>query len=185
MRATLSCQRITDTEASPMGKILNAMSISGIRQALAGEGITFDRVRGDVVWHNGTATIASAEANNSALGVTIDGRLAIEPHSIDARGTVIPAYTVNRLIGRIPLIGSLFNEGQGFLAGHFRVSGRLSDPKITTQPIKSITPSILVRFKRLFDGDDDDASTFRANDDARPDAALAPRPAPGSIPEPR
>jgi hypothetical protein len=179
MRATLSCQRITDTEASPMGKILNAMSISGIRQALAGEGITFDRVRGDIVWHNGTATIASAEANNSALGVTIDGRLAIEPHFIDARGTVIPAYTINRLIGRIPLIGGLFNEGQGFLAGHFRVSGRLSDPEITAQPIKSITPSILVRFKNLFAGDDDGARGFRPNGAARPDAALAPRPAPG------
>jgi hypothetical protein len=185
IRATLFCQRITDTEASPMGKILNAtLSMSGIRQALAGEGITFDRVRGDIVWHNGTVTIASAEAKNSALGVTLDGRLVLDPHSIDARGTVIPAYTVNRLIGRIPLIGGLFNEGEGFLAGHFRVSGRLSDPEITTQPLKSITPSILVRFKRLFAGDDDGASGVPSNGDATPDAALAPRPAPGSVPEP-
>jgi hypothetical protein len=88
---------------------------------------------------------------------------------------VIPVYTVNRLIGRIPLVGGLFNEGQGFLAGHFRVSGRLSDPKITVQPLKSITPSILVRFKRLFAGDDD-ASRIRGNGDANPDAALAPGP---------
>jgi hypothetical protein len=176
MRATLSCQRITDTEASPMGKILNALSMSGIRQALAGEGITFDRVHGDIVWHDKIATITSAEASNGALGVTIDGRLGIEPHFIDGRGTVIPAYTVNRLIGRIPLIGGLFNEGQGFLAGHFRVSGRLSDPEITAQPLKSITPSILARFKRLFAGGEEDAPGFRLNDDARPDTALAPRP---------
>jgi hypothetical protein len=73
---------------------------------------------------------------------------------------VIPAYTVNRLIGRIPLIGGLFHEGQGFIAAHFRVSGSLSDPKVTAQPIKSITPSILVRFRKLFQGDDDRAPYF-------------------------
>jgi hypothetical protein len=163
-RASLSCQRITDTEASPMGKILNALSISGIRQALAGEGITFDQARGDVVWHKGTATVVSAEANNNGLGVTFEGRLAIDPHHIDARGTVLPAYTVNRLIGRIPLIGGLFHEGQGFLAAHFRVTGRLADPKITAQPIKSITPSILVRFQNL----------FRDTPEPAPDLGLGP-----------
>jgi hypothetical protein len=172
MRASLSCQRITDTEASPMGKILNALSISGIRQALAGEGITFERARGEVVWHDGTATIVSAEANNSALGVTFEGRLAIDPHRIDARGTVIPAYTINRLIGRIPLLGGLFNEGQGFLAAHFRVTGSLADPKITAQPIKSITPSILVRFKKLFQNDDKGAPV------ADPVLETAPAPEP-------
>lgn len=150
MRATLSCQRITDTEASPMGKILNALSISGIRQALAGEGITFDQVRAEIIWHDGTATMVAGEAYNSALGVTLEGRLALESRSIDARGTVIPAYTVNRMIGQIPLIGDLLSEGQGFFAGHFRVSGTLPDPEIKAQPLKSITPSILTRFKNLF-----------------------------------
>lgn len=154
MRASLSCQRITDTEASPMGKILNALSISGIRQALAGEGITFERAHGEIVWHEGTVTIVSAEANSSALGVTLEGRLGLNPHHIDARGTAIPAYSVNRLVGSIPLLGGLFNEGEGFLAAHFRVTGSLADPKITAQPIKSITPSILVRFKNLFQSDD-------------------------------
>jgi hypothetical protein len=133
-----------------MGKVLNALSISGIRQALAGEGITFERAVGDIVWHKGIATIVSAEANNNALGITFEGRLALVPHRIEAQGTVIPAYTINRLIGRIPLIGGLFNEGQGFFAGHFRVTGKLSDPQIVAQPIKSITPSILLRFKNLF-----------------------------------
>lgn len=150
MRATVSCQRVTDTEASPMGKILNALSISGIRQALAGEGITFDRAEGDIVWHDDTVTIVSGEAYNSALGVTLEGRLTFDPHAVDGRGTVIPAYTINRLIGRIPLIGGLLNEGEGFFAGHFRVTGTLSDPDITARPIKSITPSILIRFKNLF-----------------------------------
>lgn len=150
MRATLSCQRITDTEASPMGKILNALSISGIRQALAGEGITFDQAEGDIVWHDGTVTIVSGEAYNSALGVTLEGRLGFDPHDIEAEGTVIPVYTINRLIGRIPLIGGLLNEGEGFFAGHFRVRGTLADPEITARPIKSITPNILIRFKNLF-----------------------------------
>ena len=60
-------------------------------------------------------------------------------------GIVVPAYTLNRLIGKIPLLGKLLTggEGGGLFAVDYSLSGPLDRPKINVNPLASLAPGVL------------------------------------------
>jgi hypothetical protein len=65
--------------------------------------------------------------------------------ALDMRGTVVPAYIFNSLLGHLPIIGRLFSaeRGGGLFAASFTVQGPLSDPKVSVNPLSAITPGFL------------------------------------------
>ncbi len=57
----------------------------------------------------------------------------------------MPAYTLNSLLGRIPLVGDILTggEGGGVFAVDFSLSGALDKPKIQVNPLSALAPGIL------------------------------------------
>ena len=57
----------------------------------------------------------------------------------------MPAYTLNALLGRIPLIGNILTggEGGGVIAVDYSLSGPLDEPKIQVNPLSALAPGIL------------------------------------------
>ncbi len=85
--------------------------------------------------------------------------------TLDLDGTLVPAYTLNSILGYIPVIGNLLlgGEGQGIFAAGFHASGALDDPKISVNPLSALAPGML-RNLFLFEGTSPTPSTSPAKD---------------------
>jgi hypothetical protein len=78
---------------------------------------------------------------------------------------LIPAYSINSVLGNVPVLGPLLlgGEGQGIFGANFKIAGSAADATITVNPLSALAPGAL---RKLF--------LFEA---PQPDAAPAP-PAP-------
>ena len=131
------------------------ISLTGIVDLLQGEGIRFTDLTGNVTLDDGTLTTDLVRAYGPALGLTIKGKLDFDESIADLEGTVVPAYTVNRILGGIPVLGQLLigGEGEGFLAFIYRISGSLSEPEVRVNALSALTPGFLRGLFGLFDSD--------------------------------
>jgi hypothetical protein len=89
--------------------------------------------------------IKDMNANNSALGVTLEGTADLGADTIDVSGSLIPAYFWNRLPEFIPFFGDLLvgGEGGGVFGIRYHVFGPRSDPDVSVNPLSVLAPGIL------------------------------------------
>ena len=135
--------------APGLAKVLSLTSLSTIGSMLAGSGIPFSTLSGDFAYSQKRLVLENLLAYGGALGVTANGVLELGPHRLDIRGTIVPAYTLNSIIGNIPLFGSLLlgGEGQGLFAANYRATGSAADPQVSVNPLSALTPGFV---RRLF-----------------------------------
>lgn len=134
-------------------RVLSVASFTAVSSMLSGEGIPFNRLQGKYVYDAGKLTVTDARALGGAIGINVSsGTLDLGADTLDLAGTLAPAYTVNSMVGNIPLLGDLLTggEGQGVFAANFRIKGPSSDPKISVNPLGILAPGF-VRKLFLFD----------------------------------
>ena len=139
----ISVDKITISEP---GFLIQAATILGIVDAFRDNDITMDKVHIPFSidpWH--TIQLEDAYAAGSTLGVTFKG--SITPQALDLSGSVIPAYAINSLPGKIPLLGALFKseEGGGLIGVKYSVDGTVLDPQVHFHPLTSVLPGALGR----------------------------------------
>ena len=136
-----------------VGKVLQALTVYGVPDALSGPGVLFDRLVLPFRWDGAVLRVMSARAFSASLGLTADGWVDSKRHRLDVHGTVVPAYVVNSLLGRIPLVGRLFSpeKGGGLVALDWSVRGPLADPTVLANPLSLLTPGILRQVFSIFD----------------------------------
>ncbi len=146
--------------APVIAKLLSLASFSGIASLLTGDGIPFSRLSGDFVLRDGKATLRQARTYGGALGINASGTIDLDRSTLDLDGTLVPAYTLNSILGNIPIIGNLLQggEGQGIFAAGFKAKGPFDDPNISVNPLSAIAPGFL-RNLFLFDEGGGDAAT--------------------------
>ena len=134
------------------GKLLQALTIYGIVDALRGPGLAFDRFETPFRLQGSVLELENARAFSSSLGVTASGRLDYARKTVDMSGTIVPAYFFNSLPGRIPLLGQMFSpeKGSGLFAANYTVRGALGDPSVSVNPLSVLTPGVTRRFFDLF-----------------------------------
>lgn len=91
-------------------------------------------------------TVKPARLSGPQLGITFEGTVNSKANSINVNGTAVPAFVLNTLLGKIPLIGNLL-VGDGIIGINFAVSGDRKDPTTTVNPLSVIAPGFL---RRLF-----------------------------------
>ena len=135
--------------APGLAKVLSLTSLNAIGSMLAGSGIPFSTLRGDFAYSEDHLVLENLLAYGGALGVTANGLLELGPHRLDIQGTIVPAYTLNSIIGNVPVLGSLLlgGEGQGLFAANYRATGSAADPQVSVNPLSALTPGFL---RRLF-----------------------------------
>jgi hypothetical protein len=135
--------------APVFARLLSVASLSGIGALLSGEGIPFTRLKGDVTLADAKLEVKELRAYGGAIGVNAAGVYDLADESLDVSGTLVPAYTINTVLGNIPVLGKILlgGEGQGIFAANFRVAGATSDAKITVNPLSALAPGFL---RRLF-----------------------------------
>ena len=141
--ATLSSFQITAAPA--IGKLMQAMTLYGLADALRGPGLRFMRMVAPFSWQKGVLTLTNARAYSPSLGFTAEGSIDLRQHTADIAGTIVPAYFFNQLLGDIPVVGRVFSpeKGGGVFAARYTVRGPLADPKIGVNPFSALTPGFL------------------------------------------
>lgn len=132
-------------DAPVLASVLSVASFTGLADALRGDGIRFARTRVDL-----TVTRKRIEARNGVaygpgLGLKVEGAYDRETELMDFVGLIAPAYSLSRLIDKIPVFGELLTggEGEGLLATEFRIRGTMDDPKVAVNPLTALAPGFL------------------------------------------
>ncbi len=92
-----------------IGKLLQGMTLYGLVDALRGPGLVFDRLSTPFSIDGSVLQVQQARSYSSSLGMTAQGWFDFHGQTMDLRGTIVPAYIVNTLPGRVPLIGHLLS----------------------------------------------------------------------------
>lgn len=129
-----------------LGHVVSLIFPIGLTDLRSDGGLGFKYAKVRFVAHPDAYKILSARAYGNSLGITFKGEISRkndEKLAID--GTVIPAYMLNSLVSKIPLIGSLLTGGkhEGLFATGFQVTGTVADPKTTMNPLSTLTPGFL------------------------------------------
>ena len=130
---------------SALVRLLTIATLTGLADALTGEGFQMYRFTGDFTKTGGRIDIPLARTYGPSLGLTATGYLDYDTDKIDIRGTVVPAYALNSLIGQIPIVGYLLTggEGGGMFAVVYNATGQLSQPTIVVNPLSALAPGFL------------------------------------------
>ena len=121
--------------------------MQGIADLLTGEGIRFNELEIDFNSKNKLTSIKEMYAIGPAISLLMDGY--IEKNKIvSLRGTLVPATTLNKVIGSIPLLGEILigpKTGEGVFGVSFKIKGSPKNLKTTVNPIKTLTPRFITR----------------------------------------
>lgn len=151
LRGAFLAKNFVVQEAPTLARLLQVASLTGVVDALSSEGLAFEAFEGDFTFDGGRLRFDKAKAYGSSIGVTLNGDIDARQNRIRLGGTLVPAYTFNRVIGSIPLVGPLLTggEGEGLFAATYRVTGSLDKPEVSVNPLSVLTPGFL---RSLFGG---------------------------------
>ena len=128
-------------------KILTLASLQGIADILSGEGIRFDEFEMNFKNKENLMTIDEIYAIGPAISILMDGYVE-KNKLISLRGTLVPATTINKFIGSLPVLGKILvgsKTGEGVFGVSFKIKGPPKKLETTVNPIKTLTPRFITR----------------------------------------
>jgi hypothetical protein len=141
------------TKAPILARVLSVALLTGILDALTGEGIRFAQLDTDYVYDGSRIEVLNARSAGPSIGVTARGVIDTDADTIDLSGTVVPANALNSLPGKIPIIGNIFTGGGGgVFAATYKIAGPMSDPKASVNPLSTLAPGFLRNLFRALPG---------------------------------
>ena len=121
--------------------------MQGIADILSGEGIRFDEFEMNFRNKGNLMTIKEIYAIGPAISIMMEGYVE-KNKVISLRGTLVPATTINKAIGSIPVLGKILvgkKTGEGVFGVSFKVKGPPKKLETTVNPIKTLTPRFITR----------------------------------------
>ena len=134
-------------EVPALTKILTLASLQGIADLLSGEGIRFDDFEMKFQNQKNLITINEVYAIGPAISILMEGYIE-KDNLISLRGTLVPATTINKAIGSIPILGEILvgkKTGEGVFGVSFKIKGPPKKTETTVNPIKTLTPRFITR----------------------------------------
>jgi len=89
--------------------------------------------------------IEDALLRSPDVGATFSGRYDFDTTTISLTGTYLPAYAVNNLFSRVPILGFALGGGlrEGLIGVTFKIEGPLGQPRVFFNPLSVVAPGIL------------------------------------------
>lgn len=105
----------------------------------------FQKAQAKFTRTTGSVTIRDGAIYGPVAGATVDGTIDFAAERIAMRGTYVPAYGLNNLFSKLPIIGMLLGGGpnEGLLGVTFEIVGPLSGPRLTVNPLSAVAPGFL------------------------------------------
>ncbi len=134
-------------ELPTLTKLLTLASLQGIADILSGEGIRFDEFEMKFENKKKLMTINEVYAIGPAISVLMNGYVE-KDKLVSLRGTLVPATTINKAIGKIPVLGKILvgsKTGEGVFGVSFKIKGPPKNLVTSVNPIKTLTPRFITR----------------------------------------
>ena len=124
------------------------MSLPGLGQLLNNDGVVFSKMGANFKWtsrpEGSIITVRDGRTSGSELGLTFEGYIDRATKTINLEGTLVPASTLNNLIGDIPLLGPIITGGTGALiAATYQIKGPYKDTEVRINPLSALAPGII------------------------------------------
>ena len=138
---TVRNTRVRDAPA--MAALLNAISVVGLLNELAGQGIPFARVDARFRLDPGTLTLYEASAEGPSIGLSMDGVYDLSRGRMAMRGVISPVYMFNAF-GSV-----LTRRGEGLIGFNYTLRGPSDSPVVEVNPLSGLAPGM---FREIFRG---------------------------------
>ena len=141
--------KVKKYEVTQMDFFMQAATLLGILDAVRGDTISFEKA---LIPFTLSPTlqvkIEDAVAYGTAVGITMSGTWDSE--NVNLSGSVAPAYALNSLPGKIPVVGSLLSgeEGGGLFGVSYSITGKTSEAETKFHPASLLTPGV---FRKIFE----------------------------------
>lgn len=140
-------KRIRERDRTKLNRDGSAASVSA---QTADGSASFDTLNLSFTREGDILTISRGALQGNALGGTVSGTVDLAAQSLNLTGTFVPIYALNNFFAKIPLLGFALggNSGEGLIGVTYRLSGSVSDPVLSVNPISAIAPGI---FRKMFE----------------------------------
>jgi hypothetical protein len=134
-----------------LARLFSAGSLTGIGDLMGGDGISIENMNVPFTSKNNVISVRDARARGRAIGATADGYIDRPKSQVALKGSLVPAYGLNSVLGNIPLLGDVLvsKKGEGVFGVTYSATGNAEQPKIDVNPLSVLTPGIL---RRIFEG---------------------------------
>nr|WP_110884667.1 AsmA-like C-terminal region-containing protein [Phaeobacter italicus] len=130
-------------DAPSMAALVNALSLVGLVDVLAGQGILFTTVEANFRLGATHLIVRESSAVGPSIGLSMDGNYDLKTSALNMRGVLSPVYILNA-IGSV-----LTRKGEGLIGFSFTLKGTADDPKVQVNPLSGLAPGM---FRELFRG---------------------------------
>lgn len=157
VEGVLEARGMRVVKAPLLARVFAAGSFDGLSDLLNGQGIELAKARADFAFSDGVVRIRDARATGPSVGITGAGEISTGAESaVSLSGAIAPAYQVNSLLGKAPLVGGIFvnRAGEGLVALSYNVTGPASAPTVSVNPLSALAPGVI---RRMFEGRDTEA----------------------------
>ena len=141
-----------------LAKLLTVASFTGMVDLLTGEGMTFSHFDAPFKYKNSILYVNKARAYGNVLGISFGGAYNMSNDAISIEGMIAPAYGLNTMIGKIPLVGNLLAGKDGTVfAANYSISGTTDNADVRLNPLSALSPNSLKEaVASVFGKDEDD-----------------------------
>ena len=107
--------------------------------------VPFTKMTARFVRTPGRLDVKEAVMWGPEIGGSIAGTLDYLRDRVDLTGTFVPAYSLNNLFSQVPVLGPLLGGGrnEGLFAVRYNITGRVSAPNLSINPLTVIAPGFL------------------------------------------
>ena len=126
----LRIQNFSVKDVPVLGQILSLAFPTGMVDLFSDKGLSFQQFRTRFSLTPRKLIISNGHAQGASLGMTIQGNMDRSLNNINLSGSVIPAYVLNSLLSKIPLLGQIITGGkhEGIFSVSYTVQGSRANP---------------------------------------------------------
>lgn len=140
--------RLSRLVGTPTGP--NAASLSqAVGAPLRTERADFSHASAGIAYGQGGLRVQDGIIRGPVFGSSFSGTIYDAKNRIDVTGSFMPAYGLNGMFGKIPVLGLILGNGNegGLIGITYRLAGAFESPTLEVNPISAIAPGI---FRNIF-----------------------------------
>lgn len=139
---SISVANTSVRDAPAIAALLNAISIVGLLNELAGQGILFSEVAARFQLSPSRITLYESRATGPSLGLSMDGVYDVPNQRLNMEGVISPVYLLNQIGGLLAP-----RRGEGLFGFTYTLRGSAQSPQVAVNPLSGLTPGI---FREIF-----------------------------------
>lgn len=136
-------------DAPFFANFFSIFSLEGFAQKLKDGGIIFNNLSANYKLVENRLKIVDSLLKGSELGIQFDSVIGLDDDYFLMNGSIIPAYTLNTLITKFPIVGEIITAGSpedGLIGANFTVEKIDGEYEVFYNPISVFVPNIIKNF---------------------------------------